>query len=365
MTRTLNRALQARHTERMLRSPLAAGTQARSKALSALPKAHLHLHFTGSMRHSTLVELAGQHGIRLPAALTEDWPPRLSGTDERGWFRFQRLYDTARSVLRTPADVRRLLAETAADERADGSGWLEIQVDPSGYATRFGGITDMIELVLDAAAAATAATGVGIGVIVAANRTRHPLEARTLARLAAQYAGRGVTGFGLSNDERRGAAHEFAAAFRIAERAGLLLAPHGGELAGPASVEACVRELHADRIGHGIRAAEDPAVVKRLAADGITCEVCPSSNVALGVAATPGQVPLRRLFEAGVPVALGADDPLLFGARLTAQYEIARHAHGFTDAELAGLACMSVLGSTAPEPLRTRLLGGIDAWLAD
>jgi adenosine deaminase len=345
-------------------SPLAAGTQARSRGLAALPKAHLHLHFTGSMRHSTLVELAAQHGIRLPAALTEDWPPRLSGTDERGWFRFQRLYDTARSVLRTPADIRRLLAETAADERADGSGWLEIQVDPSGYGTRFGGITDMIELVLDAAGQATKATGVGIGVIVAANRTKHPLEARTLARLAAQYAGRGVTGFGLSNDERRGAAHEFAPAFRIAERAGLLLVPHGGELAGPASVEACLDELHADRIGHGIRAAEDPAVVKRLAADGITCEVCPSSNVALGVAPAPAGVPLRRLFEAGVPVALGADDPLLFGTRLTAQYEIARRAHRFTDTELAGLARMSVVSSAAPEPVRARLLAGIDAWLA-
>jgi len=348
----------------MLRSPLTAATQARSRALAALPKAHLHLHFTGSMRHSTLVQLAGQHGIRLPAALTEDWPPRLSGTDERGWFRFQRLYDTARSVLRTPADVRRLLAETAADERADGSGWLEIQVDPSGYAARFGGITNLVELVLDAAAAATAATGVGIGLIVAANRTKHPLEARTLARLAAQYAGRGVTGFGLSNDERRGAAHEFAAAFGIAERAGLLLVPHGGELAGPGSVAACLDELHADRIGHGIRAAEDPALVKRLAADGVTCEVCPSSNVALGVAAAPAQVPLRRLYQAGVPVALGADDPLLFGTRLTAQYEIARHAHGFADAELASLARMSVASSAAPEPIRARLLAGIDAWLA-
>jgi adenosine deaminase len=348
----------------MQRSPLASGTQVRSRAVAALPKAHLHLHFTGSMRHSTLVELADHHGIRLPAALTEDWPPRLSGTDERGWFRFQRLYDTARSVLRRPGDVRRLLTETARDERADGSGWLEIQVDPSGYGTRFGGITDMIELVLDAAAAATRETGVGIGVIVAANRTKHPLEARTLARLAAQYAGHGVTGFGLSNDERRGAAHEFAAAFRIAERAGLLLVPHGGELAGADSVRACLDELHADRIGHGIRAAEDLAVVKRLAAGGITCEVCPSSNVALGVAAAPALVPLRRLFEAGVPVALGADDPLLFGARLTAQYEIARRAHGFSDAELADLARASVLGSAAPEPARSRLLTGIDAWLA-
>jgi len=267
-------------------------------------------------------------------------------------------------VLRRPEDVHRLVRETAEDERAEGSHWLEIQVDPSGYATRFGGITAMTELVLDAAAAASRETGVGIGVIVAANRTKHPLEARTLARLAARYAGRSVTGFGLSNDERHGPARDFAAAFRIAARAGLLLAPHGGELAGPASVAACLDDLHADRIGHGIRAAEDPAVVKRLAAAGITCEVCPSSNVALGVAAAPAQVPLRRLFEAGVPVALGADDPLLFGPRLTAQYEIARHAHQFTEAELADLARMSVTSSAAPEPVRARLLSGIDTWLA-
>jgi adenosine deaminase len=335
-----------------------------ARSLTALPKAHLHLHFTGAMRHATLVELAGRHRVRLPSALTDEWPPHLSGTDERGWFRFQRLYDMARSVLRTPADVRRLVTETAEDERSEGSRWLEIQVDPDGYAARFGGITAVLELVLDAAASACAATGVGIGVIVAANRTKHPLEARTLARLAAQYAGRGVTGFGLSNDERRGPAHDFVPAFRIAERGGLLLAPHGGELVGPASVAACLDDLHADRIGHGIRAVEDPALVKRLAADGVTCEVCPSSNVALGIVTGPSQVPLRPLFEAGVPVALGADDPLLFGPRLAAQYKIARDAHGFTDAELAELARASVLGSAAPPALRAGVLAGIDAWLA-
>jgi adenosine deaminase len=129
-------------------------------------------------------------------------------------------------------------------------------------------------------------------------------------------------------------------------------------------VAACLDDLHADRIGHGVRAAEDPALVKRLAAEAVTCEVCPSSNVALGVAAAPAQVPLRTLMEAGVPVALGADDPLLFGPRLTAQYEIARYVHGFTDAELAVLARMSVASSAAPEPVRARLAAGIDAWLA-
>jgi adenosine deaminase len=335
-----------------------------ARPLGALPKAHLHLHFTGSMRHSTLVDLAGRHGVHLPDALREDWPPQLSAADERGWFRFQRLYDIARSVLRTEEDLRRLITETAQDERAEGSGWLEIQVDPSGYGARFGGLTAMMELVLDAVAEAAAATGVGIGVIVAANRTRHPLDARTLARLAAGLSGQGVTGFGLSNDERKGSTHDFAPAFRIASRAGLCAVPHGGELMGPASVRACLDELHADRIGHGVAAARDPELMSALAARHTVLEVCPYSNVALGVAADPAAVPLRALLDAGIAVALGADDPLLFGQRLTAQYELARRAQGLSDGSLAEVARMSVRGSAAPPSRQAQLLAGIDAWLA-
>jgi adenosine deaminase len=331
---------------------------------AALPKAHLHLHFTGSMRHATLVELARRYGVHLPDALAEDWPPRLHATDERGWFRFQRLYDIARSVLREPADLRRLLTETAEDEAADGSRWLEIQVDPSGYASRFGGLTPTVELILDAARSAAAATRVGIGVIIAANRTRHPLDAKTLARLAVRYADQGVVGFGLSNDERRGRAYDFDGAFRIARRGGLLAAPHAGELLGPASVSACLDALGADRIGHGVHAVEDAALVRRLVAGRVTLEVCPTSNVGLGVFARPRDVPLRRLFDAGVPIALGADDPLLFGARLARQYELARTEHGFSAAELAALARYSVRASAAPDHLRKEILDGIDSWLA-
>jgi adenosine deaminase len=334
------------------------------RPIAALPKAHLHLHFTGSMRHATLAELAALHRVHLPEALAQEWPPQLSAADERGWFRFQRLYDIARSVVRTPDDVRRLLQEAAEDEQAEGSGWLELQVDPSGYAGRFGGLTPMLELVLESAAAAADKTGVGIGIIVAANRTKHPLDARTLARLAAGYAGQGVIGFGLSNDERRGVTADFAPAFRIAGRAELRLVPHGGELVGPASVRACLDELHADRIGHGVSAAADPALLRRLADGRITLEVCPTSNVALGVVGTAQEVPLLTLLDAGVPIALGADDPLLFGPRLAAQYELARQVQGLSDAELAAIARMSVQGSAAPPGVQGRLLAGIDAWLA-
>jgi adenosine deaminase len=335
------------------------------RSLTALPKAHLHLHFTGSMRHATLLELAERDGIVLPDALVEDWPPQLSAADEKGWFRFQRLYDVARSVLRTEDDVRRLVREAAEDDVADGGRWLEIQVDPSGYANRFGGITAFTDLVLDAVRDAERSTGLGMAVVIAANRTRHPLDARTLARLAAQYAGRGVVGFGLSNDERRGTTSEFAAAFAIAERAGLMLAPHGGELLGPQSVRACLDELHADRLGHGVRVAEDPALLDRVVEQGVALEVCPVSNVALGVYTDLTSVPVPTLLEAGATVALGADDPLLFGSRLAGQYATMRAAHELSDAQLAELARMSLRASRAPDDVRTAALRDVDAWLAD
>jgi adenosine deaminase len=332
--------------------------------LLALPKAHLHLHFTGSMRHATLVELAERDGVHLPEALVDDWPPQLSAADEKGWFRFQRLYDVARSVLRTESDVGRLVREAAEDDLAEGSRWLEIQVDPSGYAARFGGITSFLELVLDAVATTSRDVGIGMGVIVAANRTRHQLDARTLARLAAKYADRGVVGFGLSNDERRGSTRDFAPAFRIAERAGLRLVPHAGELVGPESVRISIDELHADRIGHGIRVVEDPALLARVAEAGVPLEVCPLSNVSLGVYSDPTSVPLPELLDAGVTVALGADDPLLFGSRLAGQYAAMRAAHDLSDRDLAALASMSIRASAAPDELKAVVVKDIQAWLA-
>jgi adenosine deaminase len=332
--------------------------------LSVLPKAHLHLHFTGSMRHATLLELAERDGIHLPTSLTDDWPPKLVATDEKGWFRFQRLYDVARSVLRTEDDVRRLVLEAALDDAADGSVWTEIQVDPSGYGAKFGGITAFTDLVIDAARDAGRQAGIGMGVVVAANRTRHPFDARTLARLAAQYAGRGVLGFGLSNDERRGDTQEFGPAFAIAEKAGLALMPHGGELRGHAHVTQCLDHLHPDRLGHGVTAAESPQVLDRLAAGGVALEVCPTSNVALGVFSTLEEVPVRTLVDAGIDVALGSDDPLLFGSRLAGQYAVLRAAQDFTDVELAELARMSVRRSYASSDIARTALRDIDDWLA-
>ncbi|WP_110240934.1 adenosine deaminase [Nocardioides gilvus] len=331
--------------------------------LMSLPKAHLHLHFTGSMRHATLLELAERDQISLPDSLVSQWPPQLSAADEKGWFRFQRLYDVARSVLRTEDDVRRLVREAAEDDVRDGGRWLEIQVDPSGYASRFGGITAFTELVLDAVDCASRETGLGMAVVIASNRTRHPLDARTLARLAAQFAGRGVVGFGLSNDERRGHTEDFRGAFEIARRAGLASLPHGGELRGPDHVHACLDALHPTRLGHGVRSAEDPRLLERIVAADIALEICPVSNVALGVYSDLTSVPLPQLLEAGATVALGSDDPLLFGSQLAGQYATMRAAHDLDDAQLAELARMSIRASRAPDSVKESVLAEIDEWL--
>lgn len=334
--------------------------------LARLPKAHLHLHFTGSMRTSTLAEMAAEQGWRLPEHLLDADPLHVPA-DQRGWFRFQRAYDTARAVVRSEAAMRRIVREAAEDDAAEGSRRLEIQVDPTSYAPFVGGITPALEIVVDEARAASAATGVEVAVIVAASRTRHPLDARTLARLAAKHAGDGpgdVVGFGLSNDERRGTTSDWAPAFRIARHAGLAGVPHGGELLGPEHVRDVVAHLKPVRLGHGIRTTEAPDLLARIVDAGIAFEVCPASNVSLGVYPDAGHVPLEVLLDAGAQVALGADDPLLFLSRLVDQYRIAREQHGLDDAALARLARGSIEASLASEGSKRTMLADVDAWLA-
>ncbi|MFL6153269.1 MAG: adenosine deaminase [Ornithinibacter sp.] len=319
------------------------------------------------MRVATVRELAGRHGIRLPSSLTTQWPPRFDTADERGWFRFQRLYDAARACVRGEDDMRRIVREAALDDGAEGSRWLELQVDPTSYAPYVGGITPALEIVLDEARVASALPGAAqVGVIVAASRMRHPLEANTLARLAARHAGSkpgAVVGFGLSNDERRGVTEEFSHAFAIARRAGLMLVPHAGELLGASAVTETLDAIAPDRLGHGVRSVEDPRVLERVVRDGVALEVCPLSNVSLGVYDVAAQVPLRALVDAGATVALGADDPLIFGSRLADQYATARVDHGFSDTELASLARASLGASSAPSDVRAVADADIATWL--
>lgn len=321
-----------------------------ARDVRGLGKAHLHLHLTGAMRPATLVELAAAHGVTVPPPL-----PRTAGT----WADFQGRYDAARQAIRTPDDVRRVITEAAEDDARDGCGWLEIQVDPTSYAPVFGGLRETLEAVLEGARAATIPTGV----IVASSWTRSPEHATTLARLAAEYAGHGVVGFGLSNDERHGTVAEFTPAFRIARDAGLLAAPHSGFYTGAEHVRACVEHLGANRIGHGTAATGDPATLDLLAERRVTLEICPTSYPPFGVHELAA-IPVHTLLGAGVPVAVATDDPLLFATDLAGQYTICRDVLGLDDHQLATLARSGIEGSAAPAGVKRSLLSEVDRWLA-
>jgi len=168
----------------------------------------------------------------------------------------------------------------------------------------------------------------------------------------------------MSNDERHSRVADFAPAFAIAADAGLRAVPHSGFYTGAEHVRACVEHLHAARIGHGTAAARDPATLDLLAAREVALEICPSSYPPFGVHELAA-IPLRTLLDAGVPVAIATDDPLLFGVGLAGQYAICRDVLGLSDAELAGLAAASIRHSAAPPQLKAELLRRSESWLRD
>jgi adenosine deaminase len=326
-----------------------------SRDLRDLPKGHLHLHLEAGQRPSMLRELLSRYALPTPEP--------GDGTFDT----FSRIANIVFRALRSPDDYVRLLRDLAEDARAQGAVWLEPAVWITEATARRIGLPDIeavLQLLLGAAADAQAATGVGIGFMVASSRNHPPEDAVELARLAARYAGRGVVSFGLAGDEARGPAEVFGEAFGIARAAGLICAPHAGEHGGPASIRAALDTLGARRIEHGVRCVEDPALVQRLADEGICLDVCPTSNVQLGVSPSLADHPLPALLTADVAVSLNADDPVIFGCDLLDEYELARSVFGLDDATMAMIAANSIRHSGAPAWLRTDALARIDAWLA-
>lgn len=302
------------------------------------------------MRRATLDDLAGQHGVTIPAL------------DFRDFADFIVLYEVATDVLQTPDDLRRLVHEMAEDARDDGAVWVEYFVYPPLWLGRFGSDADALDLVLELCREATAATGVGLGAIVTADRTLDPAIAVRAAELAVSRVGRGVVGFGLANDESRFPPAPFERAFAVARAGGLLSVPHAGELAGPESVGDAVDLLRADRIGHGVRAVEDPDLVRRLADEQVVCDVSVTSNLVLGLYPSVREHAIGTLVDAGVPVTINSDDPLMFGSGLLDEYTSVRDAFGWDDAQMASIAHTSIAASGAPADVKADALAALEIW---
>src|SRR3954454_1788851 len=175
---------------------------------------------------------------------------------------------------------------------------------------------------VEALRAASAATGVQVGYLFGILRHDSLESAEWIAQFAAERADRGVVALGLAGDESLGSMSAYRRAFEIAHEAGLLVVPHAGESMGPDSVRAALDELRPHRIAHGVRSTEDPELLRRLADEQITCDVCPTSNIKLGVASEIALHQLPALLNAGVPVTLNADDQLYFGSKVGEEYAL-------------------------------------------
>jgi adenosine deaminase len=321
--------------------------------LRALPKAHLHLHLELGMRPGTLADLSEKYGVEAPQV--------------RGYGSFSAFSEMcmgAMTLLRERDDWERLADEMCADAAADGAAYIEPSFWAGGHRDRFPSDQACWESVIEVFHAAAVRHGISIGFMAAVDRVfDSPTDALKVAQMAVALRPNGVVGLGLHNDEVRHPPGDFVDAFRCARDGGLLSTPHAGELESGAYVRDSLDLLGADRIQHGVRAAEIDGLVSRMAEQGTCLDMCPTSNVMLSVVPSLTEHPLGTYLDAGVRCSVNADDPLLFGPGLLDEYELCRHQLGFDDARMAHIARCSIDASGAPDGLKARSLAGVDAWL--
>ena len=293
--------------------------------LSAVPKAELHVHLEGSIQPSTLLTLARRNRVELPVrsvAELQDW------FTFRDFNHFIEIYFEISSCLKTSEDYELIAYEFGASMAQQNARYAEVTFSPSTHRyslgvphdTYFGGLTRGRER-------ARSDFGVEIRWIFDIVRNiKDEARNRTLAdyttSVAIEGKDDGVVALGLGGAEVGYPPEQFARWFEKARGAGLHSAPHAGETVGPASVWGALKALGAERLGHGVRAIEDAALVTYLAEQRILLEVCPTSNVRLGVYADYAEHPLPRLYAAGVPVTINSDDPALFNTILNNEVKL-------------------------------------------
>jgi adenosine deaminase len=324
--------------------------------LAALPKAELHIHIEGSIRPDTLRELADREGAQLPSALTPTgW--RFEGPDH-----FIEQYAAACSLLRRPEDIQRVGVEFCHDLSAAGVRYAEAIFSPSQHATTIGDPFAATEAVLDGLRQGEIQTGTTVRIAPDVIRDFGMGAAETTLAVALRFRDEGVIGLNCAGSEQV-STKPFAPLFRRAKDAGLASLPHAGEWAGPRSVWETLEDLLPDRIGHGVRASDDPALMEHLAKLRIPLEVCPLSNIATRAYPNLDAHPFAGLRSAGVTLTLNSDDPAMFGGVwIDGVFARSRDAFGLDRGSIAELARTAVSVSLAPEQIKTEILAGIGVW---
>ena len=319
--------------------------------MTEVPKAELHVHLEGTAPPDLIRRIAERNGLPVPEGVFAA-PDRFAYTD---FLDFLNTYDKAASVIRTGDDYRDIAYEYLTACAAEGAIYVELTASPDH--ARLVGLSD--DEHLDGIARgiddARAGSGIEARILISCVRNFGVEPALRVARYAAERPHPYVVGFSMAGDEENYPPAAYAEAFQIADEAGLGCTVHAGEWAGPESVREALR-LPVSRISHGVRSIEDPALVEELAERGTVLEVCPTSNVVLGIYPSYEEHPLPRLVDEGVRVTLGSDDPPYFGASVGGEYAICGDRFGFDDDALRGITRTAIEAAFCDETLKGSLI---------
>jgi adenosine deaminase len=319
-----------------------------------LLKAEIHCHIEGAAPPALAEAQARKYGVDTSAFL------RDGAYRWRDFSEFLVAYDAVAALFRTEADYALLTETYLAELAAINTIYSEIIVSPD-HGDRIGlGADAYLAGICDGIAAAKEKSGIEARIIVTGERHFGPDRVVSAAQYAVGAKNPLVTGFNMAGEERMGRVADYARAFDIARDAGLGLTIHAGEVCGAFSVADALDLVKPQRIGHGVRAIEDEAVVTRLAELGTVLEVCPGSNIALNVFPDFDSHPLKRLKAAGVKVCINSDDPPFFGTSLAREYEIASKTMGVSDAEINAMTRTALEAAFVDDATKTALLARFD-----
>jgi adenosine deaminase len=331
--------------------------------IARLPKAELHLHFDGSLRPATMLELARDAGVELPATDPESLARIMLVQDARHLEDYLARFDITVSLLQTEAAIERVAYEMVEDAAADNLRYMEVRYDP--HLSTHGGLT------MDQVVAAQRRGfdrgerdfGIGTGIINCTLRHYDPARSVEIARHSVRCKPLGVVGFDLAGGETGRPPGRHGEAFDIALAGNLGITVHAGEAAGAESVAEAVRRCHAVRIGHGTRLREDPELQAYVRDRRILIEINITSNLQTRVVRAASEHPVRSYFDAGLAVTLCTDSWLMSGVRLTDEYWLAHQELGFTREEIDRMILNAFAGAFLPWPDRQALLARVRAEL--
>jgi aminodeoxyfutalosine deaminase len=326
--------------------------------IAALPKVELHVHLVGSASPATVLTLARRHpGHDVPT----DEAELLRFYEFTDFGHFIDVYAAVNDLVTTGDDVAALVLGLAEEQARRNVRYAEVTVSATSHLRAGIAPEELDDALTTSRERARAEHGVELAWVFDIPGLWDRDFGLTSAEYAVTHRPAGTVGFGLGGFEADAPRRAFREAFTAARDAGLHCVPHAGETTGPDQVREALDELHAERVGHGINAVDDPELLRRLAAERITLEVCPTSNLRTGAVKDIGDHPLPRLLDAGVPVTLATDDPGMFHTDLDREYLLCHEVFGLGKSELAELARTGVRAAFAPEDLKRSLLAEIDA----